>query len=339
MKLRSSRFWTRLLLTSVLIAGFFSRGGVFAAAAPSVEVTDKAQIHKTEVNGFVHPGIGLTKEMLEDARSQVLAKREPWYSGFLKFAASPSAAKTVSNRNQSKEDPARPEVDASVRWLPSFGATAYDLLRSTTSGSGYAALASNLSTAKTSYVDTTAAAGTTYYYVVRAKNSAGTSGNSPQFYGSLLPAPMVNLAFSGTSTASFNQNSDMEGSAKAFDSDPATKWYGWNSPTGWLQYDFGSGNAQVVKRYTINSADVADRDPKSWNLLGSHDATKWTPLDSQTNQSFVTRMGINAYDIGNTTAYRYYRLDITANNGATGAAVAELGLWATAVNPFRMARP
>ncbi|HEY8903940.1 MAG TPA: alginate lyase family protein, partial [Chthoniobacterales bacterium] len=50
-----------------------------------------------------------------------------------------------------------------VRWLPSFGATAYDLLRSTTSGSGYTVIASNLGTDKTSYVDTTAAAGTTYY--------------------------------------------------------------------------------------------------------------------------------------------------------------------------------
>jgi len=113
MKLRSSHFWTRTLLTGVLVAEFVSRGGVSAAAeAPSVEVTDRAQIQKTEVNGFVHPGIGLTKEMLEDARAQVLAKREPWYSGFLKFAANPGAAKTVSSRNQSKTAPARPEVDA-----------------------------------------------------------------------------------------------------------------------------------------------------------------------------------------------------------------------------------
>jgi len=214
-----------------------------------------------------------------------------------------------------------------LRWLASYGATAYDVLRSTTSGSGYTVIASNLTAAKTSYVDTTAAAGTTYYYVVQAKNSVGTSGNSPEFYGSLLPAPMVNLVFSGTSTASFNQDSEMEGSAKAFDSDPGTKWFGHNSPTGWLQYDFGAGNAQVVKRYTINSADVADRDPKSWNFLGSQDGSNWTTLDSQSNQSFVTRMGMNAYDIGNTIAYRYYRLNITANNGATGVAISELGLW------------
>jgi hypothetical protein len=102
-----------------------------------------------------------------------------------------------------------------LRWLPSFGATGYDVLRSTTSGSGYAAIASNLTADKTSYVDTTPAAGTTYYYVVRAKNSAGTSGNSPQFGDALLPAPMVNLAFGGTSSASVNGGSGGEGSDKA----------------------------------------------------------------------------------------------------------------------------
>jgi hypothetical protein len=215
----------------------------------------------------------------------------------------------------------------SVRWLPSFGATAYDLLRSTTSGSGYTAIASNLSASTTSYVDTSVAAGTTYYYVARATNVAGTSGNSPQFGASLLSAPLVNLAFSGTSTASFNSGPGTEASDQAFNRNPGSKWYDYNAPTGWIQYDFGAGNAQVVKRYTINSADVAARDPKDWNFLGSADGANWTTLDSQSSQSFGTTMQMKTYDIGNTTAYRFYRLDITANNGATGVAVAELGLW------------
>jgi len=214
-----------------------------------------------------------------------------------------------------------------VRWLPSFGATAYELLRSTSVGSGYTVLAGNLT--GTSYVDTTAAADTNYYYRVRAKNSAGTSGDSSTFGGShgLLVPQWANLAFSGTTTASINVGPQVGGSDDAFNGDPGSKWYGYNSPTGWLQYDFGAGNAQVVKRYTINCADVANRDPKSWNFLGSQDGVSWTTLDSQSNQSFVIRMGMNTYNLANTTAYRYYRLDITANNGATGVAVADLGLW------------
>jgi hypothetical protein len=214
-----------------------------------------------------------------------------------------------------------------LRWLPSFGATAYDVLRSTTSGSGYEAIASDLTVDKTSYVDTTPAAGTTYYYVVRAKNSAGTSGNSPQFYGSLLAAPMVNLAFGGTATDSAHING--QDASGAFDGNPGSKWFNNNvAPTGWIQYDFGSGNAQLVKRYTVSSAnDVPARDPKDWNLVASQDGTTWTTLDSQSGQSFVNRYQQNTYAIGNTTAWRYYRLNITANSGETGVQLAELGLW------------
>lgn len=214
-----------------------------------------------------------------------------------------------------------------VRWLPSFGATTYDLLRSTTSGSGYTAIADNLTPAKTSYADADVTAGTTYYYVVRAKNSTGTSGNSPQFGTARLPPTMIYLAIGGTSTASLNSGSVSEGSDQAFNRDPASKWFGSKAPTGWIQYDFGAGHAQVVKRYTVNSADVAKRDPKSWNFLGSQDGSKWTTLDSQSDQTFALRMQMNTYNVGNTTAYRFYQLQITANNGAAGVAVAELGLW------------
>jgi fibronectin type 3 domain-containing protein len=212
-----------------------------------------------------------------------------------------------------------------LRWLPSFDATAYDVLRSTTSGSGYTVIASDLPADKPSYVDTTAAAGTTYYYVVQAKNSAGTSGNSPQFYGSLLPTPMVDLAFGGTATDSAHSTGG-EG-VYAFDGNPRSKWFnGSAAPTGWLQYDFGAGNAQLVKRYTITAADVADRDPKDWTFLGSQDGTTWTTLDAQSGQVFANRTQQNTYPIGNTTAYRYYRLNVTANNGGDAVAVADLGL-------------
>jgi fibronectin type 3 domain-containing protein len=213
-----------------------------------------------------------------------------------------------------------------VRWLPSFGATAYDLFRSTTSGGGYTLIAGNFTNEKTSYVDTNVSAGITYYYVARAKNAAGASGDFARVRrrpASVLP---INLAFSGTASASFS-GQWYEAPDKAFDNVPDSKWYGWNAPTGWLQYDFGANSAQIVKHYTLVSADVADRDPRSWNFLGSQDGVSWTTLDSQVDQVFAYRLQQLAYEIGNTAAYRYYRLEITANNGAGGVAIAELGLW------------
>lgn len=215
----------------------------------------------------------------------------------------------------------------SVRWLPSYGATGYDLLRSTTSGSGYTVMASNLTAEKTSYVDTAVSAGTTYYYVARAKNTAGTSGNSPEFHASLLTAPMVNLAFGGTATDS--GSSVPWNSANGFDQNPGSLWF-HSGTSGWLQYDFGAGNAQVIKRYTVSSAivNIAARDPKDWQFQGSDDGTTWTTLDSQSGQAFANRMQLNTYNLGNTTAYRYYRLNVTANNGdSTFTHLGDIGLW------------
>jgi hypothetical protein len=94
-----------------LFVGVVSNAAGAGLESP-VEVTDKVRIHKTVVNGFTHPGISLNQEILEDVRAQVLAKRDPWYSGFVKLASSPRSSKNVSSRNQSKEDPTRPEIDA-----------------------------------------------------------------------------------------------------------------------------------------------------------------------------------------------------------------------------------
>ncbi len=214
-----------------------------------------------------------------------------------------------------------------LRWQPSLGATSYTVNRATTSGGPYSTVASGVTAS--SYTDKTVTNGTTYYYVVNAINSAGTSVNSPEDNATPF-SPMVNVAFGGTADCSVVGNPTSEGSSNAFDRNSSSKWYNGNtspSPTGWLRYDFGAGNAQTVKRYSVVSADVANRDPKTWAFLGSNDGSTWTTLDTQSNQVFPTRNHADVYNIGNTTAYRYYKIDVTANNGAGTLAIAELGLW------------
>ncbi|BCU79789.1 RICIN domain-containing protein [Luteolibacter sp. LG18] len=228
--------------------------------------------------------------------------------------ASPSAIVTSPGHNQ-----------VTVRWTESFGATSYKVKRSTTSGSGYTTLAT---VGNTAYIDTTAANGTTYYYVVTAANAAGDSSNSPQ--DAALPiAAMTNVAVNGSATASANGGSGTEGAAKAFDGNPGSKWFNGNAgTTGWVQYDFGASLAQTVKRYGITSAgDVAGRDPAAWQFQGSNNGTTWTTLDTRSGQSFTYRYQTKSFDFTNTTAYRYYRLNVTANNGdATGLQVGEIAL-------------
>jgi autotransporter-associated beta strand protein len=79
------------------------------------------------------------------------------------------------------------EID--LTWIASSGATSYTVLRSTTSGGPYTTLASGVTA--TSYVDTGLTNGTTYYYVVKAVNSAGASANSSQVSAKPVATPIV----------------------------------------------------------------------------------------------------------------------------------------------------
>ncbi len=64
-----------------------------------------------------------------------------------------------------------------LTWTASAGATGYNILRSTTNGNSYTVIGT---AAGTSYIDSTATNGTTYYYVVSATLGAVQSGNSDQ---------------------------------------------------------------------------------------------------------------------------------------------------------------
>ena len=210
----------------------------------------------------------------------------------------------------------------SLRWQSSFGATRYTIKRATTRGGPYSAIASDITA--TRYLDKTVTNGTTYSYVVVASNSAGTSVDSPEDV--TTPAkPPVNVASGGTATAS-EIGTGPEG---AFDKNVRTRWFNQDAgPTGWLQYDFGSGIARTITRYSVTSAmDVPGRDPKDWKFEGSKNGSTWTTLDAQSDQAFTERYQMKTYTVASPAAYRYYRLNITANNGAKGTHVSELGFF------------
>jgi autotransporter-associated beta strand protein len=87
-----------------------------------------------------------------------------------------------------------------VCWPVTPGATSYNVLRSTTSGSGYVSVTngvvgpvcgSGLNNA--TYVDPTAVNGTTYYYVVQSVNPVGSSANSPESSG-MTPSGSVSAS-------------------------------------------------------------------------------------------------------------------------------------------------
>jgi hypothetical protein len=69
---------------------------------------------------------------------------------------------------------------------PDVYATGYDVLRSTTSGSGYAVIASVSGRTTTTHTDTTVASLTTYFYVVRARAGSWISPDSNQVQATVL---------------------------------------------------------------------------------------------------------------------------------------------------------
>ena len=226
-----------------------------------------------------------------------------------------------------------------INWSPAAAATGYNVKRATVSGGPYTTIASGLHTRF--YSDTTAAAGTAYYYVVSGVNAGGEGGDSAEAAAAPAQSGLVNRARGGTSSAS-NQNYPSESSSKAFDGTGSRWSNNVSSMTGWLQYDFGAGIIWAVTRYDVTSISIApERDPRDWTFLGSNDGINWTTLDTQAGQTF-SRSQTRQFLFSNTNGYRYYRFNVTAVNGGVGNTIqlTELGLYASSAGaPPALAAP
>lgn len=159
--------------------------------------------------------------------------------------------------------------------------------------------------------------------------------------GTWKPVPLnattytVDLCNGGTVTASV-ENTPNEGKEKAFDNNfTSTKWLLFAS-TGWIAYQFLS--AQTINKYTLTSGnDEPTRDPKNWEFQGSNNGSTWTTIDTRTNETFGSRGLTREFTFTNTTPYSYYRLNITANNGASGIMqLAEIEMMAYEASPIML---
>ena len=206
-----------------------------------------------------------------------------------------------------------------LRWQPSFGATSYIIKRST-SGGPYTTVASDITAS--SFMDTTVTNGVTYRYVVSARNSAGTSPDSAE--DSVTPtAPSWNVSCGGAATATVGA----ETAGSAFDGNSHTIWFAGNTRAAALQYDFGAGQTPLIKSYTITSPVLKpERDPRNWEFQGSKDGTNWVTLDTRTDQLFPLRFYEMEYALAKPAAYRYFRLNVTANNGDNILHIADVKL-------------
>lgn len=111
--------------------------------------------------------------------------------------------------------------------------------------------------------------------------------------------------------------------ANAFDNNISTICSSERNPVGdpWLKYDFHSGNAKRIEKYTLRcttwTAIAVGTMPKDFLFQGSNNNSDWTTLDSQTGQIFIHGEQKD-YTFQNENYYRYYRLIMSANNYSSG---------------------
>lgn len=107
--------------------------------------------------------------------------------------------------------------------------------------------------------------------------------------------------------------------------------------TGWIQIYF-NGGYYTLNNYSIrvNTIPEPNRAPKDWTMQGSVDGTTFTILDTVTNQttwaSGETRNFVceSYYKV---QGYKYFRINVTANNGDSYLQFGEIYLYGDTWSP------
>lgn len=134
------------------------------------------------------------------------------------------------------------------------------------------------------------------------------------FTADQIPDMTNNTSPSGVASASSEHSAPFPASAAMTDDSTTSYWLtlsGGEAPS-WLKYDFGSGNAKTIVRTTIQGGPNVPRYPTAWTLEGSNNDSAWTTLDTQSSQTF-TAGEVKTFTFSNSTAYRYYRINISAS--------------------------
>ncbi len=176
-----------------------------------------------------------------------------------------------------------------ITWTAQSGATGYRVVRGNSSNMDYADILAETVTG-TSYTDTTATAGKTYYYWVVAKKSSGYVISS------------YNTGYCGTSASGGSGSGSSSGSSStSYDGNPYTVKFNANGGTGTMANEsFVYGTAKAL---TINAFTRAGYTFIGWSKSSS--ATSSTYDDGQTVNNLTTTSGgtVNLYAVWQANSY------------------------------------
>ncbi|MDF7808110.1 hypothetical protein P4E94_11720 [Pontiellaceae bacterium B12219] len=188
-------------------------------------------------------------------------------------------------------------------WELAGGADAYNVKRTTDSGSNYVTLASGVT--DLFYTDTTVESNKTYYYVVSATNQFGESVNSAEVTGVGLPYDIIGEASSYAAT-----RPDLE-KDNLFDND-ITTFYDTTTVGTYAGLDFGAGNAQQVLQidYVLRDWGFAIARTTNATFEGSNDPDFLSGVEilHTVPTNAAAYPAVNTVTITNTTSFRYVRM-------------------------------
>jgi hypothetical protein len=125
------------------------------------------------------------------------------------------------------------------------------------------------------------------------------ANNTSESYATATNGTVISSSGSGSKAYAFDQNS-------------GTYWVADTANTGYIGYDFG-GSPKVINKYFHYICGYYTNAPKTWKLQGSQDNSNWDDLGSQQTVTYGSgNVWSDAFTFTNSTAYRYYRMNITA---------------------------
>ena len=112
--------------------------------------------------------------------------------------------------------------------------------------------------------------------------------------------------------------------ANLFDNNNATHLGSGGGPTQYFYTDLGSSHA--INRYTMTSwTGVSNSSPVSWVIAATDNTSgSWTDLDTISGQSVWSSNEKRTFNFTNSTAYRYWRITMTATNASNAPELAEM---------------
>jgi autotransporter-associated beta strand protein len=147
-----------------------------------------------------------------------------------------------------------------ISWPAQPGATSYNILRTTTSGSGYVSVTNGVTGPvcgsglnNATYVDSTAINGTTYYYVVQSVNPVDSSANSPESPATTPSAAISSLAPAAPTSVTIGSASHQSVTVNWTPSPGANFYTVYRSTL----FNNGGGASNVLGTIVLNNTNTA----------------------------------------------------------------------------------